>query len=488
MFVPIKKYFLSAIMLTATLLVSCSTDEPLSGTIIKNVTVIDAQNGSRKAQTVQIKGNIISKVFSAQEAVVISKEAQIIDGTGKFLIPGLWDTHVHLTYNRDLAPAMFDLFLVHGITSIRDTGGELHLTVPLKKAADKDPKNTPRVKITGPLLDGQPTVYTGNGSFPKLGVTVANYKTAKNQVSRLHEAGVDVLKLYEMLSPDVFMHIMKMADSLQIPVTGHVPLSLDALDVAEAGIRSMEHLRNLELAFSKNWDSLLQVRRALLQEGRNESGFKLRTQIHDAQRNYALNNEDAERKALVLKKLADNHVWQVPTLTIMTVASSRFFGSEEWRTSFELLPDSVFTGWNVRLSRYLKSPKSEAFDTYAKWMFKMIMTLKAADVKMMAGTDAPIFFLTPGHSLHKELELLVQGGLTPLEALDAATLQPAKYFKMENELGRIEEGMMADLVLLNANPLKNIKNTKEIEAVIRDGKLHDKNDLNRLRQKLKTAN
>ncbi len=465
---------------------SCTTTTEDNSLIIHNVTLIDAKNGQQKAMSIRIEENKITEV-TASTNIKIAGGATVIDGTGKYLIPGLWDAHIHLTYNNNLTPVMFDLFLKYGITSVRDTGGELDLVLPLKEIADKSPKNTPRVKISGPLLDGIPTVYDGaNPRVPKLGIGLKSVEDAKRQIDELAESGVDFLKVYEMLSPEVFNAILKQADSLGLPVTGHVPLSIDAITASKSGMRSMEHLRNLEMAFTKDWDSLLKVRQKMLLDGVSKSGGKLRANIHAAQRAYALENSDEAQKKLVLDQLDENEVWQVPTLNIMTVASLRFFGTDEWKATFDELPDSVSIGWKERLERYLKSPINEEMATYGEWMLQMIKTLKEANVPIMAGTDTPIFFLTPGYSLHEELALLVKGGLTPLEALDAATLQPAKYFNMENELGTIEKGMLADLVLLNANPIENIRNTTNIKAVIKDGKLHNQKALDSISNRLKS--
>ena len=462
---------------------ACTSKEKVNGTLIKNVTIIDSKNGIRERMNVLIQENRIKKVGPSKDFKNL-ESSFTIEGTDKFLIPGLWDTHIHMVYDKHLTPAMFDLFMLHGITSLRDTGGELDLLTPLKQESDNDPKNKPRLKIAGPLLDGIPTVYNGEGRLPKLGDSVPSIEAAKAQVLALQEAGVDVLKVYEMLSPEIFTTILKLADSLQIPVTGHVPLSMDAQNVSNLGMRSMEHLRNLEFSFTKNWDSLRLSRTTMLENEEGVSGMKLRSNIHDAQRSFAFNHEDNTRKKEVLKALQKNETWQVPTLTIITVASERFFGRDDWKATFNLVPDTVGNGWSTRLNKYLERPVSPNFKEYGDWMFNMISDLKAADVKLMAGTDTPIFFLTPGYSLHEELALLVKGGSTPMEALDAATLQPAKYFKMEDELGSIEKGMLADLILLNANPLENIRNTKKIEAVIKDGKVHNKKALDALKKKL----
>ncbi len=170
----------------------------------------------------------------------------------------------------------------------------------------------------------------------------------------------------------------------------------------------------------------------------------------------------------------------------MTSAGLRPFGAPEWKASFKALPDSIGKAWGQRSEKYMATPVSTEYADLAEWMLKMIRTLTDHEIELMAGTDTPLFFLTPGFSLHEELALLVRGGLTPLEALDAATLQPARYFGMEDKLGSIENGMFADLVLLKANPLENIRNTSKIEAVIRDGKLYDQKSLDSLRLKLET--
>ncbi len=466
-----------------TTIFSCSKKSITADLTITNVSLIDSKNGLRKNSTVHIKDSHIIKVDTTNTFTNTNKHA-VINGSGKFLIPGLWDTHVHLTYNKELTPTMFDLFMLYGITSIRDTGGELHLVSTLKMKADKDPKNKPRVTITGPLLDGVPTVYNGANNSPKLVTGVSNLGEAKKQIHLLNNANVDAIKLYEMLSPEIFTALMHISDSLNIPATGHVPLSIDAIEASNAGMRSMEHLRNLELAFSKNWDSLLLERRSMLSKGKDKIGMKLRSNIHRSQRAHALANVDTRRKEEVFRTLKNNETWQVPTLTIMTVASLQFFGSDEWKATFKQLPKEVEQDWLERLGKFLKIPKREEMITYGDWMLKTTKELYDAEVKIMAGTDTPIFFLTPGYSLHEELALLVKSGLTPMQALDAATVQPAVYFKIQDKIGTIEEGKIADLILLNANPLKDIRNTTQIESVIKDGKLHNRKVLDNLKSKL----
>ncbi|MEM1119186.1 MAG: amidohydrolase family protein [Bacteroidota bacterium] len=442
--------------------------------VIKNVNIIDAKNGLQKGKTVFVKGNRIGKVGEADGVKFNTDKAQVIDGKGKYLLPGLWDAHVHLVFEEDLTPAMFRLFLAYGITSVRDTGGQLHLVAPEREKARKDPKNTPRVMIAGPLLDGVPTVYDGSTPFnPHLGIGAKSVEQANKNADEMIAAKVDLLKAYEMLTPEAFKAILAKGKKAGIPITGHVPLSMDAIEASNAGMNSMEHMRNLEFACATDWEDLLAKRKQMLFDGQAEKGSTLRRNIHSAQRTHAVEHQDPERRAKVLKVLADNETWQVPTMSIMMASAERFNVSPEWMETFNLLPPTVKERWTKGATKFAESPVSESLQAYANWFFEMVGHLKAAEVDIMAGTDCPIFYLTPGYSLHEELALLVKGGLTPLEAIEAATTKPAEYFKMENELGLVQEGMLADLLLLDANPLDNIRNTLKINAVIRDGKLHD---------------
>ncbi len=488
-----KKLLLLSISIVFTL--ACNSAKqvtkgnPLTPSIvIKNVNVIDAKNGLQSNMTVQVTGNRITLVDKAKDTNLKVKNTLIIDGSGKYLLPGLWDAHVHLSFIKELTPAMFKLFLVHGITSVRDTGGQLHLVLPEREKADKDPQNTPRVMIAGPLLDGVPTVYDGSTpNNPHLGIGAGTVKKATENADEMLAAKVDLLKAYEMLTPEAFKTILAKGKSAGIPITGHVPLSMDVIEASNSGMSSMEHMRNLEFACSADWEDLLVQRQKMLFDGKAEIGSTLRRNIHTAQRSHAVANQDATRRTKVLKVLADNETWQVPTMSIMMAGAERFNVRPDWLESFDLLPEPVKTNWRTNALKFAETPVTEATTAYANWFFEMVGHLKTADVDIMAGTDCPIFFLTPGYSLHEELALLVKGGLTPLEAIEAATTKPAEYFKMDKELGLIQAGMLADLLLLEANPLDDIRNTLKINAVVRDGKLHNRAALDALKAALKTG-
>ncbi|MFK7814249.1 MAG: amidohydrolase family protein [Maribacter sp.] len=450
----------------------------LDATCIENVNVIHPENGLIENQTVIIQGEKILKVISSKD-IQLSAENKIIDGTGKYLMPGLWDAHIHFAYMEELAPSMFDLFLGYGITSVRDTGGKVDFVKMWKDKALANPENAPRVMMAGPLLDGIPNVYDGSTpQRPPLSVGLPTVDAAIKKVNELESLGVDLLKAYEMLTPEQFGVITKMAKEKGLKVTGHVPLSMDVISASNAGLSSMEHMRNLELSCASNSDELWQQRLQLLEAEKDSAGGVLRSKIHALQRETAVKNYDDEKANEVLAVLAKNETWQIPTLALGTFLSNRHFNNQDWKESITYLPEEIEQKWKENAESIEKMPITPFRKQYSDWSINMVKKIHETKIEIMAGTDCPIALLTPGQSLHEELVVLVKAGLTPLEAIKTATVNPAKYFNLENELGLVQEGMWADLILLDANPLKDISNTQSINAVVKNGKYFDKSELN----------
>jgi len=479
--------FSLSILILAFLLFTCSpSDAVFEGAIcIQNISTIDPQDGLKENQTVIIRDGKILKIAPTSE-LKISPTNNIIDGSGKFMIPGLWDAHVHFSYMEEVAPIMFDLFLAYGITSVRDTGGRIEFVKEWQDNANANPTTAPRVMIAGPLLDGMPNVYDGSDpGHPLLSVGLATVDDVNEQIELLDSIGVDFLKSYEMLTPEQFTALTKLAREKGYKVTGHVPLSMDVMMASNAGLNSMEHMRNLELSCASNADELLAQRQQMLADGRNDAGGILRSRIHQAQRQTAIENYDPDKATEVLAVLAKNQTWQIPTMALNTIFVDKPFMQAQWQESFTYMPDSTAERWNEIIAEVMNTEASAFRVQYAQWMKDMINNVHKAGIGIMAGTDTPIGFLTPGFSLHEELNVLVSSGLSPIEALKAATTNPAKYFNMDNELGSIKENFWADLLILNANPLDDINNTRNISAVIKQGKVYDRVDLDKMLEGLK---
>ncbi len=455
---------------------------------IVNISTIDPNDGLKENQTVILKGGKILKI-AASSQLNLSPSNKIIDGAGKFLIPGLWDTHVHFAYIEELAPRMFDLFLAHGITSVRDTGGKLDFVKKWKDKALANPTEAPRVMIAGPLLDGETNVYDGSdAAHPELSVRLSSVNAAEEQIELLISKEVDLLKAYEMLTPEQFIKVCELGIANNLKITGHVPLSMDVISASNAGMSSMEHMRNLELSCASNSEELLKERQELLKNTNKLSGGELRSSIHRAQKAKAISNYDTTKAEKVLRILKKNDTWQVPTLALNTFLSNKYFADSIYQNSYQYLPDSIGQYWKKRSLILKNYPMSKVFEIQSDFNKKMIKKIYEFDIPIMAGTDTPIAYLTPGTSLHEELAALVQAGLTPIDALKTATTNPAKYFNLEKELGGIKETMWADLVILNSNPLEDIENTKNIDAIFKEGKYYSRNDLDALLKKLKESN
>ena len=448
--------------------------------VIENISVLDWEEGFIPNQSVLIINDRIIDVSDVGTLEIPSNATRIESETSGYLIPGLWDMHVHLTYNRALQPVMRKLFMANGVTGVRDTGGHLDLLLPLIQEIQDEPEPLTDVFFAGPLLDGEPRVYDGVGSRPDISVGLRDERAARLAVDSLVAMGVHLIKSYEMVEPDVFTAILDQAARHGIPVTGHVPLSMHAEDAAQAGLYSMEHLRNLETSCSSKKESLLRERRRMLSEGSNESGGDLRSAIHTYIREESLDSQNDDQCDVLLATLAAQQTWQIPTLTILAARYNKLYADASWRDTFVHLPQAESVSWTENAIRFSDAPVNELGVQHGAWGYGMIEKLKSAGVPILAGTDTPIFFLTPGFSLHKELAFLVAGGLTPLEALQSATLLPAQYLGLEAELGSIEPGKRADLVLLRNNPLENITNTTTIESVIKEGYLFDRESLDAL--------
>ncbi len=468
----------SALLPAGLTLTGCNSGispEKSGSVVFRNVTVIDAVNGSRTNQSVITEGNLIVGSGPSKE-IRTPGGARVIDCRGKFLIPGLWDAHMHITNNSALVPAMFPLLIVNGITHIRDAAAELNLILPIvadsRKASDSAGM-APEIFYIGPHLDGRQLSWSSS-------VSAETPENARLIIDSLIKAGVNQVKVYDLLPREVCLEVLSYARSKGMKVSCHVPLAMDAVEASDAGMASMEHMYNLEMSCSADWDSLLQARRKMITAGSRMNGRELRELIYHSQRMHSFITQDPVRRDYVLKTLAKNNTWQVPTLVIVAEAENRLFAREEYRRTFRYLPQPVRTEWEKLASaRASQSPADEGM-AHAAWAYDMIPRLVEAGIGIMAGTDMPLAQLMPGYSLHEELELLVRSGMTPLQALESATLKPAQFFGIENCQGSIAKGMKADLVLLDANPLGDIRNTQKISAVMRNGFLHTRDELDNI--------
>ena len=450
----------------STLLLSCGDSASRSVDIaIEHVTLIDAINPIRENQTVLIDKGRIAAIVNSDTTENVSAQ-KTVDGSGQYLIPGLWDFHVHFTFDTRFTDAMAGLFLYHGVTNVRDTGGLLKDLLPVVDTLQRSGATAPSIWYSGPLLDGADVVYDGV-NFPGLGIANPTPEAARANIAEIHAAGASFLKIYEMVSPEVFAAIVDEARLRNLPIDGHVPLSMRARDVAPQ-VQSLEHLRNYEMDCVSDPEIWLAARQQQLANTANEPGNVLRTRLHELQRLTAISNEDPEVCAEMTEAL--KATVSVPTLRMNSMDLHIPFMREDFDQAMQMIPPSVQQEWEAAHTALLAS--EEPVDTtFAEWSLRRTGELHAAGVPIAAGTDTPIGWSIPGYSLHTELEQYVQVGMTPLEALHSATVAPAEYFGLEDEMGQLQVGFIADAVLLTGNPLENIIDTRSIQAVINRGAL-----------------
>lgn len=456
-------------LLISFLFICCSKKEIYykDALCISNINIINPDQGLEENVSLVISGNRIVHLDKA-ENLIFSPRNNVIDGTGKFLIPGLWDSHVHFYFDSYLGKYMPELFLNSGITSVRDTGGPFHFVDSIKKRSQKNPDSYPRVKIAGPLIDGKFNVYDGK-SISELSIQTIDPEDTRKKTQAIVDSGVDFLKAYEMLSEAQFKEVAIIARENDLRLAGHVPLSMDIITATKLGLNSLEHIKNLELNAIKKGDSLLKERRKMLLNKNHQTGIQLRGSIHRAQKSYAINAIDSSELQKILQVIKQYNSFQVPTLSIYKVPTYKLFKNDIWKKSFELLPIKTKQLWELREQKSNDRIDSEQ-KAFSDWIQKTTGQMYKKEISLMAGTDTPLGFLTPGFSLHYELELLVESGLSEIDAIKTATLHPSQYFRMEDSLGLIKQGFIADLIVLKKNPLDDIKNTMSIEIVIKNGK------------------
>jgi hypothetical protein len=443
------------------LVVACSeTREPMD-LAIENVTLVDAVNETREGKTVLVNDGMIVEIIDTGSEFLAT---ETIDATGKYLIPGLWDFHVHFTYDSRFTDAMAGLFLYHGVTNVRDTGGLLEDILPVVERLRAPDAIAPAIWFAGPLLDGADVVYDGI-NLPGLGVANATPDQARANIAAIHESGASFLKIYEMVTPEVFEAIVDEAGQRGLPIDGHVPLSMRAREVASK-VQSLEHLRNYELDCVSDPEALRATRRAELANEAGEPGSALRARLHRLQRIPAILDEDDSECRASTEALKSTI--SVPTLRLNSMRLNVPLLRDDFDAALALTPASVQTDWGNAKTQLLSADQT-VDTTFDEWSMRRTGELHAVGAPIAAGTDTPIGWSIPGYSLHTELEQFVEVGMTPKEALYTATIRPAEFFGLEAEMGQLAEGFIADAVLLDANPLDAISNVRSVNTVIHRG-------------------
>ncbi|MFP5286765.1 MAG: amidohydrolase family protein [Thermoanaerobaculia bacterium] len=416
--------------------------------LLRDVTLIDGTGAPpREYVSVLVRSGVIAGIGDALEV----RGARVVEGRGRFLIPGLWDAHVHLSVADE---ATLGVLVANGVTSVRDMGGELDLLDGWRARIERGELIGPRIFRAGPTVDG-----------PKPGVpfrlTVTNAEEGRAAVSRLKGLGVDFIKIHNAVPREAFFALAAEARQQGLAFAGHVPMTVEPAEAVEAGQRSVEHIVTLiEGTFSARFQN-------------EAAAFEAMPRwLHD------------EMPALA-QAFARNGTWFVPTIIAYELRARRgeLADHPDPRSRYATPPLKRYWDETFPLAPRDRDPENVARRTQFVEIGKgMIRAMHEAGVGIVVGSDLAGRDVLPGFSVHDEIALLAASGLSPTEALRAATSEAARLLDVTDSVGTIAPGKAADLVLLDGDPLADAKNVGRISAVVLRGKLLERADLDRLLQ------
>ncbi len=432
-----RKITVALLAVVATVVATVSVTPQTRALAITRVSVVDVVDGRiLQNSTVTIRSKTIASITQNSGP---PRDAQVVDGQGKFLIPGLWDMHAHIEMTGE---SWLQLNVANGVTAIRDMGSTLDFILNLRDATASGRVLGPRIFAAGPILDDAP------GDWP-FRIRVKTAEDGRAAVQLLKRRGVDLIKVHDHTPREAFFAIAAEARRQNLLLAGHIPIGLTAEQVIDAGQRDIEHLSNLGL-----W--------------RPCSGGQ---------------KYSPEACRPFFEMLARQGVWSTPTLVAMSEIMT--IGTPASALSADQL---VYASKSLRAmwagNQSISSPGAAQFlKDNADVGAVVTKDMANAGVGILAGCDS----MVAGFCVHDELAAMVRGGMTPLAALQTATLNPARYFGLQQTAGSIASGHSADLVLLDASPLTDIINVGRIRAVVVAGRFLDRPELDKLLAQAKIA-
>lgn len=496
-----QKYYLTSTFAIVTLLFTggCTAApldvNPPADTVdlaIENITVI---NPERRAilpnHSVFIENDRIVSVRPTADKSYSGESS--VDGTGKYLIPGLMDMHVH-TAIAPITDDSFKLMLANGVTGVRDMSadcweprGEIFLCIDDMRthaaAIEAGEEIGPRLlRLASPIVQSDRTHQLPKDSDPAY--SPLTEEQGRDIVNYLNERGVDFIKMYDRISPDAYRGIMAEAEKIDLEVSGHIPIFFSTTEVSNMGQRTIEHARDLITDCSEYG--------AVYRKGNNDTlagvegaSWPLQTTL----RVESVVTFDPEICAGVFATMISNDTYYVPTHGTRELDFRA--GEEAYRSDPRLRYIKPFQSgeWTNDLTRTANnaSPQDiEEFRAYYEQGLKITRLAIEAGVGVMIGTDANDTMIFPGFGVHDEMERFQTAGVAPMDILRAATTVPAAYLDQSDDLGGINEGKLADLIILSKDPMVDIGNTTSIQTVLFGGQVYDRAALDNILSDVET--
>jgi imidazolonepropionase-like amidohydrolase len=455
---------------------------PSKDLVLSHVTVIDVAAGQAKPDmTVIIAGGRIEAVVPSS-GTSIPEDALVVNGQGKFLIPGLWDAHYHLAheYSANWAREVsLPLLVANGVTGVRDMGGDFDLIKALKNEIAQGTVVGPHIIAAGPQLTG-----TSKSSVQFLASN--NPEAARRSVIYLKQAGADFIKVQSLVPREAYYAIADETKKQNITFVGHVPESVSAVEASRAGQRSMEHSMGIWQSCSTAEPEIRKSMAEALTDLKTTPDYIFERLSFGLPPRGTLDTFSDEKAARLFEVFARNRTAQVPTLveeqSFALLVSNRLMEQR----GMNYIPASMQKPWDLpNLLTPLSAEDRQDLVKIVPMMLDVAGRMHRAGVTILAGTDAP-WLVVPGFSLHDEIGLLVKAGLSPADALRAATLDTTQFLGLQSSIGGIETGKLADLVLLDANPLEDIRNTQRINGIFLQGRYFDRKTLDAFLQRVET--
>lgn len=428
--------------------------------VIRDANVINVLSGEIKKQTLYIRNDRIKKITSHNYLNFTSEF--IIDATGKYVLPGFWDNHVHFRGGDSLIQAnkaTLQLFLMNGVTTVRDAGGDLTRNVmDWKNQIRQKTLVGPTIFSSGPKVDGQNSRWEGS-------LVVSHNDEINSVLDSLQKLRVDFVKLYDSsISGVLYLKTIAEASQRGLITSGHIPFTVQLDQTLDAGIGAIEHLYYILKGCSSREDSITE---AIIKGDENfwSSMPKL------------LKTYEPLRAQNVFDKLVQADTYVVPTLRISEVLSQLDVDNHFDDVYLKVMPQELLKTYENRVLGFLESSENIKNDRKEIHDFfeVLIKSLSDAHVKILAGSDTGAYnsYIYPGVSLHQELDAMVQAGISNLEALQTSAYNGANFLKKTQDYGSVEAGKMSDLVILGSNPLNDIKSTRDIKYVLKGSDVYN---------------
>ncbi len=439
--------------------------------VITNANIVDAVNNKVVPhRLIAISGDTIQAIDDMRK-LKRYKADQYVNAGNKYILPGLWDMHVHFRGGDSLVDAnkkLLPLFLAYGITTVRDCGGDITSSVMAwREQIAQGILSGPKIFTSGPKIDGPKATWAGSLEVE----TPEQISKALDSLQKLH---VDFVKLYDSkISKEAFFETISQAEKRGMKTSGHMPYTAKLTEAVERGLDASEHLYYIFKACSAKEDS---ITNAIIQSQNTAKPIGLFAALPALYDTY-----DAATAEKLFKYLAQQRFSIVPTLFISKTLGEikeRDHGSDSLLPYIDKKIQATYAG-RVNSAKRQSDDATLFMKKYAAKVSSLLPQMNDAGINIMAGSDCGAYnsFVYPGESLHEELKLLVASGLTPAQALQSATMNGAKFMGVANFYGSIQKGKSSDLVVVDGNPLTDINVIDRIDMVLTNGRLYTKNDL-----------